>query len=160
MTDTPQDNPFQTPTAVLQDAATTATGEPLYRLAAVGIATFFGTPIAGAWVVVQNLKALGRDSDLRNAWLMGLGFTLGIFILGYFLPDNISGTPIAVASVVGMYQFAKQSFGAALEQHLAGGGQWRSNWRAFGISLLFLLAVIAVILVVSFFLVYVFGVEL
>ncbi|MCP1623031.1 hypothetical protein [Pseudomonas nitroreducens] len=145
MTDTPQDNPFQTPAAVLQDAATTATGEPLYRLAAVGIATFFGTPIAGAWVIVQNLKALGRAHETRNIWLMGMGLTVGIFVLGYFLPDNVSGTPIAVGTVVSMYYFAKQTFGAAVEKHLAGGGQWRSNWRAFGVSLLFLLGVLAVL---------------
>ncbi|KJK00908.1 hypothetical protein UB43_10900 [Pseudomonas sp. 21] len=160
MTDTPQDNPFQTPTAVLQDTATTATGEPLYRLAAVGIATFFGTPIAGAWVIVQNLKALGRRHESRNIWLMGIGLTLAILVLGYFLPENTSGTPIAVGTVVGMYYLAKQTFGVTVERHLVAGGQWRSNWRAFGISLLFLLAVIAVILVVSFFLVYILGVEL
>jgi hypothetical protein len=160
MTDTPQDNPFQTPAAVLQDAATTATGEPLYRLAAVGIATFFGTPIAGAWVIVQNLKALGRSHEARNIWLMGIGLTLAIFVLGYFLPENTSGSPIAVGTVVGMYYLAKQTFGVTLERHLAAGGKLRSNWRAFGVALLFLLAVIAVILVVSFLLAYFFGVEL
>lgn len=145
MTTTPQENPFQTPTAALQDGPAVATGEPLYRLAAVGIATFFGTPLAGAWVMMQNLKALGRLDEVRKAWMMGLGFTIGIFVIGYFLPDNISGTPMAIASVVGMHQFAKQTFGAALEQHLAGGGQWRSNWRAFGVSLLILAAVMAVV---------------
>jgi len=160
MTSTPQDNPFQTPAATLQDAATTATGEPLYRLAAVGIATFFGTPLAGAWVMVQNLKALGRRHESRNIWLMGIGLTLAIFVIGYFLPENTSGTPIAVGTVVGMYYFAKQTFGVAVERHHAAGGQWRSNWRAFGVSLLFLLAVIATILAVSFFLVYVLGAEL
>ncbi|MGC4008731.1 MAG: hypothetical protein QM805_06950 [Pseudomonas sp.] len=145
MTDTQQDNPFQTPTADLQDGPSVATGEPLYRLAAVGIATFFGTPIAGAWVMVQNLKALGRLEEVRKAWMMGLGFTIGIFVIGYFLPDNISGAPMSIATVVGMYHFAKQTFGATLEQHAAGGGQWRSNWRAFGVSLLILAAVMAVV---------------
>lgn len=145
MTTTPQENPFQTPTAALQDGPAVVTGEPLYRLAAVGIATFFGTPLAGAWVMMQNLKALGRFDEVRKAWMMGLGFTIGIFVIGYFLPDNISGTPMAIASVVGMHQFAKQTFGASLEQHLAGGGQWRSNWRAFGVSLLILAAVMAVV---------------
>lgn len=145
MTDTQQDNPFQTPTAALQDGPAVATGEPLYRLAAVGIATFFGTPIAGAWVMAQNLKALGRLEEVRKAWMMGLGFTIGIFVIGYFLPDNISGAPMSIATVVGMYQFAKQTFGAALERHAAGSGQWRSNWRAFGVSLLILAAVMAVV---------------
>jgi len=150
MPDTPQDNPFQPPTATLQDAAAATTGEPLFRLAAVGIATFFGTPIAGAWVMVQNLKTLGRLDDVRKAWLMGLGFTIGMFVIGYFLPDNISGAPMAIATVVGMYQFAKQTTGAALQQHSASGGAFLSNWRAFAISLLFLLAVMAAVFVAAF----------
>lgn len=154
MTTAPQDNPFQTPASVLQDAATTTTGEPLYRLAAVGIATFFGTPIAGAWVMAQNLKALNRGHEARKAWVIGICFTLGIFVFGYFLPDNISGTPIGIATLVGMYQFAKQSFGAALDQHLADGGTWRSNWRAFGVSLLILLATLALLFAGSFVLAY------
>lgn len=145
MTTHQQENPFQTPTAVLQDAVTTTVGEPLFRLAAVGIATFFGTPIAGAWVIAQNLRALGRGPEARNIWLMGIGLTLGIFVLGYFLPENSSGSPIAIGTVVGMYYLAKQTFGVTLEQHLAAGGKLRSNWRAFGVSLLFLIGVLAVV---------------
>lgn len=145
MTTTPQENPFQTPTAVLQDGPAVATGEPLYRLAAVGIATFFGTPVAGAWVIAQNLKRLGRQAQVRNAWITGIGALIAIFLLGMFLPDSVPATPINIAAVFGMYHYAKQHTGAAVEQHAAQGGQFASNWRAFGVSLLFLLAVMAVV---------------
>lgn len=126
MTDTSQDNPFQTPAAALQDGPAVATGEPLYRLAAVGIATFFGTPVAGAWIT-------------------GIGALIAIFLLGMFLPDSVPATPINIAAVFGMYHYAKQHTGGAIEQHAAQGGQFASNWRAFGVSLLFLLAVMAVV---------------
>lgn len=145
MTITPQENPFQTPTAVLQDGPAVATGEPLYRLAAVGIATFFGTPVAGAWVMAQNLKRLGRHPQVRNTWIAGVGALIAIFLLGLLLPENVPATPINIAAVLGMYHYAKQQFGAAVEQHAAQGGQFASNWRAFGVSLLILAAVMAVI---------------
>lgn len=145
MTTQPQDNPFQTPAAVLQDAATTTTGEPLYRLAAIGIATFFGTPVAGAWVMAQNLKRLGRLGQVRHAWITGICAFIAIFLLGWFLPESVPATPINIAAVFGMHHYAKQHIGAALDQHTAQGGTFVSNWRAFGVSLLFLLAVMAVI---------------
>ncbi|MDN6858397.1 hypothetical protein QO207_17545, partial [Pseudomonas sp. CAN2814] len=75
MTTAPQDNPFQTPAAALQDGPGVATGEPLYRLAAAGIATFFGTPVAGSWVIAQNLKRLNRPQEVQKAWMVGIGLT-------------------------------------------------------------------------------------
>lgn len=145
MTTQPQDNPFQTPAAVLRDAATTATGEPLYRLAAAGIATFFGTPVAGAWVITRNLKSLGRHDEMRKAWLTGIGIMVVIFIAAWFLPESVPATPINIAAVLAMHQYAKQTTGAALEQHSANGGSYLSNWRAFGVSLLFLIVIMAVV---------------
>lgn len=144
MTSASQDNPFQPPTAALEETPA-ATGAPLYRLGAVGIATFFGTPVAGAWVMAQNLNRLGRHSQMRNAWITGVGAFIAIFLLGWFLPESVPATPINIAAVFGMYHYAKQHTGAALEQHASDGGTFLSNWRAFGVSLLFLLAVMAVV---------------
>ena len=60
----PKDNPFQTPHASLLD---NPPRQPLYRLAAIGIATFFGTPVAGAWIIAHNLRRLDRQDQIRNA---------------------------------------------------------------------------------------------
>ncbi|MBB4864675.1 hypothetical protein HNP46_003546 [Pseudomonas nitritireducens] len=145
MTTTPQENPFQTPTAVLQDGPAVATGEPLYRLAAVVIATLFGTPVAGAWVIAQNLKRLGRDAQVRNAWITGIGVFAAILLAALLLPESVPATPFNIAAVIVMHRYAKQIIGDAVEQHAAQGGQFASNWRALGVSLLILAAVMAVV---------------
>lgn len=157
MSTTPQDNPFQTPAATLQDASGIATGQPLYRLAAAGLATFFGTPVAGAWVIGQNLKRLGRQQEVQKAWLTGIGIMLLIFVVAWFLPDSFPAAPINIAAVFAMHQYAKQSTGEALDRHTASGGTFLSNWRALGVSLLFLLAVMAALFGLSLVFFYFLG---
>lgn len=151
MSDIPQDNPFQSPAAPLQEPSTTAS-TPLYSLGAAGIATFFGTPVAGSWVIAQNLKRLGRPKEVQAAWLVGLGITFLIFVLAWILPANFPAAPINIAAVFAMLLYAKQNTREALESHSAAGGTYISNWRVVGISLLILLAMIAVFLGVTFLL--------
>ncbi|MDF3864802.1 hypothetical protein P3W53_10035 [Pseudomonas denitrificans (nom. rej.)] len=147
MTDTPQDNPFQTPAALLHDLPSIAAGASLYKISAVGIATFFGLPVAGAWVITQNLKRLGRPQEARSVWLTGIALTVAIFVIGQLLPANMSGMPMVIATLVFMVGLAKQRCESALKEHAAAAGRFASNWRAFGVSLLFLLGVLAVIFV-------------
>ena len=146
MTDTSQDNPFQTPAFPLHDLPCVAAGIPLYKISAVGIATFFGLPVAGAWVITQNLKRLGRPRETRNVWLIGIALTVAVFVIGRLLPDHVSNMPMAVATVTVMVGLAKQRYDPALKEHAAA-GRFASNWRAFGVSLLFLLGVLAVLFV-------------
>ncbi|AGI25633.1 hypothetical protein ACYCAX_03695 [Pseudomonas sp. MT3] len=159
MSTAPQDNPFQTPAAILQDAPGVATGEPLYRLAAVGIATFFGTPVAGAWVIAQNLKRLGRPEQIRKTWLTGIGVLLLAFVIAWFLPGSFPAAPINIVTLLAMQQYAKQNIGEELDRHAAAGGAFHSNWRAFGVSLLILLAVLAALFGLSLVVAYLLGVN-
>lgn len=135
----PDNNPYRAPQADLI-APGPATG-PLYRLSAVGIATFFGTPLAGAYIATHNLRALGLQAQVRNTWWMAIGLFVFVMVIGYWLPDG-AGIGLTVAQVIGMHQYAKAQFGEAVQGHA---GPFRSNWRAFGISLLFLLAFLVVV---------------
>jgi len=123
----PQDNPFQTPAAPLQDNSSAAPGEPLFRLAAAGIATFFGTPIAGSWVIAQNLKRLNRPQEVQKAWLVGIGITVLIFILSWFLPDNFPAAPINIAAVFAMHQYAKQNTAGSTKKPCSCSGPVRAR---------------------------------
>ena len=49
--DVQQSNPFQPPQAELQQATTQQS--PLYSVAGVGLATFIGTPLAGAVFAIE-----------------------------------------------------------------------------------------------------------
>ncbi|WP_343577685.1 hypothetical protein [Pseudomonas sp.] len=152
----PKDNPFQTPSAVLKNAPGMADGEALYRLRAVGIATFFGTPLAGAWVMTQNLRHLGLHDRIQQVWYVGIAISIGLALLG-LLPDGIPLAPFTIVAVLSMHEYAKQVTGDALEQHASRGGTFLSNWRAFGISLLFLLAAWGAIFVVTLIVAYLLG---
>ncbi|QRY79170.1 hypothetical protein JVX91_26980 [Pseudomonas sp. PDNC002] len=136
--------PFQPPAALLLQAPAAAE-KPPFRLAAIGIAGFFGTPLAGAWVMARSFERLGRHDLVRKAWTLGIGLFLAVNVLALILPGKTSFTPINLMFAAGMQHHAKQLIGPTLEAHLAAGGTVASNWRAFGVSLLFSLAVIAVI---------------
>lgn len=138
--DANHDSPYRAPSAELL-APDSQAPRPLYRMSAVGIATFFGTPLAGAYITAHNLRVLGMHERVRNTWLVGVGVLVLVMVIGYWLPDG-AGIGLTVAQVLGMHQHAKSLFGEAVSAH---GGRFRSNWRAFGIALLFLLAFFVVV---------------
>ncbi|MGL4319205.1 MAG: hypothetical protein ACRCTL_21630 [Pseudomonas sp.] len=138
-------NPFQTPSAELVSAGSVAQGQKLYSLAAIGLATFFGTPLAGAYVLNHNLKALGLLDKLKTTWLLASGCLLAVLLLSFLLPDGTPGSGLTVAQVVVMYMYAKQLHAPALQAHREQQGAFFSNWRAVGVGLLFLVAVLLVL---------------
>ncbi|ABR84043.1 MULTISPECIES: hypothetical protein [Pseudomonas aeruginosa group] len=137
------ENPFRPPEARLDEPGATQ-GEPLYRLSAIGLGTFIGTPLAGAFLTAVNLRRLGRGQEVGRAWLVAVGLFVLLLVLGAILPENIPSTGFAVAQIIGMVYYARSAFGPALESHKAAGGSFISNWRAAGIALLFMLAVLLV----------------
>lgn len=145
-----QENPFQTPAAPLQEAPPSTTGKPLYRLAAVGLATFIGGPLGGAWIINQDLKRLGQSSGRKAAWLTAIGITLLMMLISGYLPDNTPAIPLNVATAFAMHYYGKHYFGAALDRHAAEGGAFHSNWRAAGIGLLGALVLFVVMAAVTF----------
>lgn len=140
-------NPYRAPDAELL-AAGNPVG-PLYRMSAVGIATFFGTPLAGAYIIACNLRALGPHDKVQGTWWMAVGLFVAIILVGYWLPDS-AGMGLTIGQVFAMHYYAKSLFGETVAQH---GGSFSSNWRAFGISLLFLLGVIAALIPIGLLLV-------
>ncbi|HSX70652.1 MAG TPA: hypothetical protein VLF16_06935 [Pseudomonas sp.] len=141
-------NPYRAPEADLVVPQQAATG-PLYRMSAVGIATFFGTPLAGAFITTRNLRALGLHGQVQKTWWMGVGLLVAVMVVGYWLPESAS-MGLTVGQVFAMHYYAKPLFGDTVAGH---GGPFYSNWRAFGISLLFLLGVIAALIPIALLLV-------
>ncbi|KAF1068876.1 MAG: hypothetical protein GAK45_01246 [Pseudomonas citronellolis] len=142
--ETQSENPFRTPEASLVDNGTQATVDSLlYKLPAVGLATFFGTPIAGAWILQHNLRQLGLSEKIKEVWLCAVILLVAVVGIGWVLPDNVPGLPFAVVQIVVMQQYAKKLLG----ERMAGHTRYYSNWRAFGISLLFGIVVIGLLVV-------------
>ena len=146
----PVNNPFQTPEADLVN--TPAATPPLYSLPAVGLATFFGTPLAGAYVLAHNLRHYGLRKELQQAWWLAIGIFVVVTALGFLLPESVPGIAFTVVQVIAMNQYAKSVLGSRMQEYAAEQGRLYSNWRAVGIGLLFILAIliVAVPLVIVF----------
>ncbi|WP_259756912.1 hypothetical protein [Pseudomonas sp. GCEP-101] len=150
MSDIPQDNPFQTPAAILEDSAVGSTTEPLYRLIAVGIATLIGTPIAGAWVISRNLERLRLEANSSKAWALGIGLFVAVTAANFFITSELLFILLVVAQVVGMYAYARLTIGKELERHLIDGGQFEATWLAAGAGLVFRVTIVGAMLVIGF----------
>lgn len=144
--DVQQSNPFQTPQADLQQASTNQA--PLYSIAGVGLATFIGTPLAGAWLLAHNLQLLGKADRVAMVWGVSIALLLVTLVLAFVLPEEVPALPFAIAQLMAMIMLAKNLMEAELKQHTEAGGAYLSNWRAVGIGLLFTLAVAALMFAV------------
>lgn len=136
------DNPFQTPQADLQVASSQA---PLYRLAAVGLATFLGTPLAGAWLLAHNLKLLGQANRVAMVWAVAVALLVATLGLAFVVPEEVPAMPFAIAQLFAMMAFAKHLLEADIKRHTEAGGAFLSNWRAAGIGLLFTTGLMALL---------------
>lgn len=143
------ENPFQPPAAELRTAPTADQNLRLYSVAAIGLSTFIGTSMAGAYFISQNLKALGREAEVKKVWGMGIGVFLAMTLAGFFLPENIPAVVFILPQIYGMNAYARQLFGPQVIEHKTNGGPFVSLWRVAGISLLFALALAAVFLIVA-----------
>ncbi|VXC99600.1 conserved membrane hypothetical protein [Pseudomonas sp. 8Z] len=143
--DVQQDNPFQTPQAELQQADAGVSQQPLYRIAAIGVGTFLGTPLAGAWMLAHNLQLLGKAHQVAMVW----GVAVALFVLtiasGFVLPEEVPAMPFAIAQLVAMVMLAKHLSGAEILRHDLAGGAFLSNWRAAGVAILFLIGAVALL---------------
>lgn len=120
----------------------------LYHSKSIAIATLGGSILAGGFLLSQNFKKLGKANEARNTLVLSAVATVLILALAMFLPDNVPGILITVPQIFLMGHIAKQQQGEAVEKHIEQGGAIASGWKAFGISLLFLAAIVAVLMAI------------
>lgn len=119
----------------------------LFDSRAIGIATFFGTPIAGASLMFANDRHLGKAG--RGVMLLA-GATL-VTLLVIFISWNIppGGSSIfGLAMLLGMTMLAKKVQGPAVDAHVERGGHLASRWIAFGVALVFLAIVFGAVFMI------------
>lgn len=93
--------------------------------------------------MAQNLRRLGMPERTRQVWYVGTGLLIGLVVLT-LIPASFPVAPFNIVAVLTMHEYAKQVTGTALADHAAQGGAFSSNWRAFGVSLLFLIVIFAI----------------
>lgn len=145
------ENPYSIPAAPLADPALVS--GRLYKPVAVGLATFLGSPLAGAYILTQNLKHLGRSREVGTVWLIAVALLAVTMVCAFLLPENVPSLPFTVVQILAMSALSKHHTAVDLARHLERDGAFHSNWRAAGISLLFILAILAVCIPAAFLLV-------
>lgn len=119
----------------------------LYSANSVGIATFFGSPLAGAYLMSRNYKVLGNQKNAYMAILYGVLTLVASFILVLLLPDYIPSGILTLPELFATVQLMKHLQGPALEKHLSNNGALESRWKAFGISIMFMVVIMALMFI-------------
>lgn len=140
-------SPYQAPEAELQPAQSApAADTPLYRISGIGLATLLAGFAAGGLLLALNGKRLGRPNAMLHYFGGALLATGAVIAAGLLLPENIPSAVFVVPQILIMVHLARSLQGPALAQHDTAGGRFESNWKAFGISILMIIALFAVIL--------------
>lgn len=119
----------------------------LYSQRAIGIATYFGGPLAAGVLVRQNYVNLGNTRYGKYSLLIGIVSTI-VMLAGIFsLPEHIINSipdPLIPAVYTGIvYLVIDRLLGQTLKKHKESSGQFYSGWKAMGVGAicsLFLLA--------------------
>jgi hypothetical protein len=143
--------PNDAPRAEYLPAAPPAT-KPLYTPGAVTLATVFGGPLAGYWIMATNYRRMGRPADAQRAIASGLLIVALIVGAGFLLPPEYQSAALGmnIALIFFLRRQAQKEQGAAVEEHLAQGGREGSLWAAFGVGMAICLLVMSIALGVIF----------
>lgn len=138
---------FTTPQIPVSGVAPTYTPSySLFDAASVSLATFFGTPVAGATLMAVNDRRLGITGRGVVTFAAAVAVTALVIFLGWNIPRGFSA-PIAVLLVFAMQRIALRMQGAAITDHMQRGGRLASKWAAFGMGVAFLASIFALVFV-------------
>lgn len=123
----------------------------LYTRSAVGLATFLGSPMAGAALMAINYKRLNRKALAWRTLILGILASAALLTLSFFIPDSVSRSlqlAPAIAGLAGMMAIARALQGPQLEIHARNNGDNASMWKAAGVGLMSLAIILGVVLAV------------
>ena len=127
----------------------------LYSASSIGVATFFGSWLAGAVLISQNYRRLGDPDAARNALVVGIASTVALILFTFSIvvpptAERALAHGLQAAQVAVIHLVLSKVQGAALKSHASAGGEFFSRWRALGISLLLLPAALGIGLGLAF----------
>lgn len=122
----------------------------LYSVLAITIGTFLGGPLAAGYLTAENFSNMGQAKSARVTWAVCVTFTIAMLCAIFMIPQ-LEKIPNYLVPVIyiGITQTVVQKLQSkSIEAHIATGGKMYSAWRAAGIGLLGLAALIIIILLV------------
>lgn len=119
----------------------------LYSQRAIGIATFFGGPLAAGILVRRNYINLGNESYGKHALSIGIISTIilfgGLFSIPEHVLDQMPGSILPAIYTIIIYFTVDKFQGKQLKEHKNGNGVFYSAWKATGVGFVCMLLIIA-----------------
>jgi hypothetical protein len=113
------------------------------------VASCLGSPLAAAWLMVHNHRALRQPEQVRRSVWLGFVATILVVATAFVLPGSM---PVAVwpflSSIAG-YFYAQRLFGADIATRIATTAQRGTWWRVVLISFGFFFVLFSIILVLA-----------
>ncbi|EHQ1051283.1 hypothetical protein KQL11_004464 [Salmonella enterica] len=123
----------------------------LYNVLAVGFATYFGTCLAGGFLMSTNWMRLGFP---KKSIIIMLISCLVLFFIFYFQSKIFPGIPSVAISLPSVFLFmlwSHLSQGKLLKMHVQQMGGIESGWKVLGMSIFFMFFVGAVSVFLHFY---------
>jgi hypothetical protein len=122
----------------------------LYKVSGIAVASIFGSILAGGLLMALNYRMLGRQDLARKAFILTLVATLLVFVIAFQIPPDwhVPDSVFTAPQIALMIYLAKWAQGEDIAIHVRNGGALASNWKAFGISLVVLLVLLAILFLV------------
>lgn len=138
---------YQTPKSNL----TPADMPKLFSVKGITIATVIGSIFAGGLFMSMNYKRMGKPDEARKALVYSVIATIALLGLIMLIPEdlNIPNMVFLLPQIYGMYKIAEIYQKNDLEKHEAEGGEFVSNWAAFGYSLVIGIGIFAAVMLVA-----------
>ncbi|ECJ7923806.1 hypothetical protein DEC12_24645 [Salmonella enterica] len=125
-----------------------STGKPpvykLYSVLAVGFTTFFGTCLAGGFLISINWMRLGFPKKSITTMLISCLVLCFSFLFQTKVFPGIPSAAISLPSVFLFMLWSHLSQGRLLKIHIQQLGEMESGWKVLGISIFFMFFVGAV----------------
>ena len=143
----PSANPYSPPESDLRKRAPDydVSTDKLYKAWHVAVAAFIGLALGGFWVISRNARILGHPSDARTLLAVGVAVQVGLILLSFVLPEQISGVVFSIVVATALHHFTRSLQGAAIANHEERGGAFYSAWRAAGAGLFWLLVLVVIV---------------
>jgi hypothetical protein len=103
----------------------------LFDANSVGLATLFGGPVAGSFLMALNYRRLELTGKAVVALTIGIVVTGLAILIGWNLPKGVT-FPLALALLYGTKWMAQSLQGPTVKYHVEHGGRLGSRWTAFG----------------------------
>jgi hypothetical protein len=119
--------------SVLPAGVTVVSIRQLYSPGEVALATVFGGPLGGAWLLARNYQRLDARRKARAALAIGALAMAAVVAIGFLIPPTAVVLILLFPPIVAI-ALAERLQGADYVRRAVVGGRTRSSWRALGVG--------------------------